>query len=58
MNNELQTPKNYEDLKDLIIKITQETPNDMTLGVKIRKIANSLKENKPLDIKEPTKNTI
>ena len=58
MNNELQTPKNYEDLKDLIIKITQETPNDMTLGVKIRKIANSLKENKPLDIKELTKNTI
>ena len=58
MNNESQTPKNYEDLKDLIIKITQETPNDMTLGVKIRKIANSLKENKPLDIKELTNNTI
>jgi hypothetical protein len=58
MNEELQTPKNYDDLKDLILKVTQETPNDMMLGVKMRKIAISLKDNKPLDVKELTKNSI
>jgi hypothetical protein len=58
MSDELQTPKNYEDLKDLILTITSETPNDMTLGVKMRKIASSLKDNKPLDIKELTTNSI
>jgi hypothetical protein len=58
MNEELQTPKNYDDLKDLIVTTAHETPNDMALGIKIRKIANSLKENKPLDLKELTKNTI
>lgn len=57
MSEEL-TPKNYEDLKDLITTIAYETPNDMALGVKIRKIANSLKENKPLDIKELNQNSI
>ena len=56
MSDELQAPKNYEDLKDLILTITRETPNDMTLGVKMRKIASSLKDNKPLDIKELIKN--
>jgi hypothetical protein len=58
MNEELQIKKTYEDLKDLIIRISQETPNDMALGVKIRKISNSLKEDKPLDIKELGKNSI
>jgi len=58
MSDELQTPKNYEDLKDLILTITQETPNDMELGVKMRKIAGSLKDNKPIDIKELAKNSI
>jgi hypothetical protein len=58
MNYEMQTPKNYEDLKNLILTITHETPNDMALGVKMRKIATSLKDNKPLDIKELTKNSI
>jgi len=58
MSDELQTPKNYEDLKDLILTITQETPNDMELGVKMRKIAGSLKYNKPIDIKELAKNSI
>lgn len=56
--NELKTPKNYEDLKDLIIEIAYETSNDMELGIKIRKIANSLKNNKPLDIKELKNNSI
>jgi hypothetical protein len=58
MNDELKTPKNYEDLKDLIISISDETPNDMSLGVKIRKISNSLKYGDQLDIKELNKNTI
>jgi hypothetical protein len=58
MNDELQTPKNYEDLKDLILMITQETPNNMELGDKMRKIAGSLKDNKHIDIKELTKNPI
>jgi hypothetical protein len=58
MNEELQIKKTYEDLKDLIIKVSHETPNDMALGVKIRKISNSLKEDKPLDIKELSKNSI
>jgi hypothetical protein len=58
MNEELQIKKTYEDLKDLIIRISHETPNDMALGVKIRKISNSLKEDKPLDIKELGKNSI
>jgi len=58
MNEELQIKKTYEDLKDLIIRISHETPNDMALGVKIRKISNSLKEDKPLDIKELSKNSI
>ena len=38
MKDELQTLKNYEDLKDLILTITQETPNDMELGVKMKKM--------------------
>jgi hypothetical protein len=58
MNEELQISKTYEDLKDLIIKISQETPNDMALGVKIRKISHSLKDDRPLDIKELSKNSI
>jgi hypothetical protein len=58
MNEELQIAKTYEDLKDLIIRISHETPNDMALGVKIRKISNSLKDDKPLDIKELSKNSI
>jgi hypothetical protein len=58
MSDELQAPKNYEDLKDLILTITRETPNDMALGVKMRKIASSLKDNKLLDIKELSKNLI
>jgi len=58
MSDELQAPKNYEDLKDLILTITRETPNDMALGVKMRKIASSLKDNKLLDIKELGKNLI
>jgi hypothetical protein len=58
MNEELQIKKTYEDLKDLIIRISHETPNDMALGVKIRKISNSLKEDKPLDIEELSKNSI
>lgn len=52
------TPKNYQELKDLIIITARETPNDMLLGVKIRKIANSIKENKPLDINELNRNSI
>jgi hypothetical protein len=58
MNEELQIKKTYEDLKDLIIRISHETPNNMALGVKIRKISNSLKEDKPLDIKELDKDSI
>ncbi len=58
MNEELQTPKNYDDLKDLIVTTAHETPNDMALGIKMRKIASSLKDNKPLDVKELTKNSI
>ena len=38
MNNELQIIKTYEDLKELIIKISHETPNDMELGDKIRRL--------------------
>ena len=37
MNNELQIIKTYEDLKELIIKISHETPNDMELGKKNQK---------------------
>jgi hypothetical protein len=58
MDEELQIKKTYEDLKDLIIRISHETPNNMALGVKIRKISNSLKEDKPLDIKELDKDSI
>ena len=58
MSDKLQAPKNYEDLKDLILTITSKTPNDMALGVKMRKIASSLKDNKTLDIKELSKNSI
>jgi len=58
MNNELQTIKTYEDLKELIIKISHETPNDMALGNKIRKISDFLKIDKSLDSDEQNKITI
>ena len=58
MNNEIQTIKTYEDLKELIIKISHETPNDMTLGNKIRKISDFLKIDKSLDSDEQNKITI
>jgi len=52
MNDELQIIKTYEDLKELIIKISHETPNDMALGNKIRKISDFLKIDKSLDSAE------
>jgi len=58
MNNELQIIKTYEDLKELIIKISHETPNDMELGKKIRKISDFLKIDKSLDSDEHNKITI
>ena len=58
MNNELQIIKTYEDLKEFIIKISHETPNDMTLGNKIRKISDFLKMDKSLDSDKHNKITI
>ena len=58
MNKELQITKTYEDLKNFIIKISHESPNNMELGDKIREISNYLKENKSSDIKEPNNNSI
>lgn len=43
VNEKPQTEKNYEDLKTTILKIVSETPNDMSLGIKMRLFAESLK---------------
>jgi|LauGreDrversion4_2_1035121.scaffolds.fasta_scaffold130725_3 hypothetical protein len=42
-DEKLQESRNYDDLKNLIIQIAKETPNDMSLGIKIRLFTESLK---------------
>lgn len=43
-NEKFSDGKNYDDLKSVIMRIVSETPNDMSLGVKMRLFASSLKD--------------
>ncbi len=57
-NEELQENKNYDQLKNLIIQIAKETPNDMQLGTKIRFFAESLKNDVILSPEQLQRKTI
>ena len=57
-NEELQEKENYENLKNLIIQIVRETPNDMHLGTKIRFFAESLKNDVILSPEQLERKTI
>jgi len=57
-DEKLQTEKIYDDLKSVIIQIVSETPNDMSLGVKMRLFADSLKNDVILSPEQLERKTI
>lgn len=57
-NEKLPNEKSYDHLKNIILDIVKETPNDMSLGVKIRLFAESLKNDVILNPSQLERKTI